>query len=131
MLSRSFASTARRLQLVLRMRATVASACTRPRDHLHLRSPVHPRRPASEPTSGHTEDSRSRWKGCEPTQPRSPKCDINETIDHLVSVVRSVEEPPIIMGHSFGGALTQLLLARAASGQLAWRSTPLPPRKYA
>jgi pimeloyl-ACP methyl ester carboxylesterase len=40
------------------------------------------------------------------------ECDINETIDHLVSVVRAVQRPPIIMGHSFGGALTQILLAR-------------------
>ncbi|MET0449235.1 MAG: alpha/beta hydrolase [Aeromicrobium sp.] len=39
-------------------------------------------------------------------------CDITETIDHLADVVRSVENPPIIMGHSFGGALTQMLLHR-------------------
>jgi pimeloyl-ACP methyl ester carboxylesterase len=39
-------------------------------------------------------------------------CDINETIDHLVSVVSGVATPPIIMGHSFGGMFTQLLLAR-------------------
>jgi pimeloyl-ACP methyl ester carboxylesterase len=35
-----------------------------------------------------------------------------ETIDHLAAVVEKVETPPIIMGHSFGGTLTQLLLAR-------------------
>ena len=40
------------------------------------------------------------------------ECDITDTINHLVSVVESVEKPPIIMGHSFGGALTQMLLAR-------------------
>ena len=40
------------------------------------------------------------------------EADIVATIDHLVSVVRSVDTPPIIMGHSFGGALTQMLLAR-------------------
>jgi pimeloyl-ACP methyl ester carboxylesterase len=40
------------------------------------------------------------------------EADITDTIDHLVSVVRSVDKPPIIMGHSFGGALTQMLLAR-------------------
>lgn len=39
-------------------------------------------------------------------------CDITETIDSLAEVVRSVENPPIIMGHSFGGALTQMLLHR-------------------
>jgi pimeloyl-ACP methyl ester carboxylesterase len=37
---------------------------------------------------------------------------VPETVDHLASVVESCEKPPIIMGHSFGGTLTQLLLAR-------------------
>jgi pimeloyl-ACP methyl ester carboxylesterase len=40
------------------------------------------------------------------------ECDITETVDHLADVVRSVETPPVIIGHSFGGALTQMLLAR-------------------
>lgn len=35
-----------------------------------------------------------------------------DTVDHLASVIESVATPPIIMGHSFGGTLTQLLLAR-------------------
>jgi len=39
-------------------------------------------------------------------------CTVPETVDHLASVIQSVEKPPIIMGHSFGGTLTQLLLAR-------------------
>lgn len=37
---------------------------------------------------------------------------VPETVDHLAAVVESAESPPIIMGHSFGGTLTQLLLAR-------------------
>ncbi len=37
---------------------------------------------------------------------------VPETVDHLASVIEQVETPPIIMGHSFGGTLTQLLLAR-------------------
>jgi pimeloyl-ACP methyl ester carboxylesterase len=37
---------------------------------------------------------------------------VRETLDHLTGVIASVETPPIIMGHSFGGTLTQLLLAR-------------------
>jgi pimeloyl-ACP methyl ester carboxylesterase len=37
---------------------------------------------------------------------------VPETVDHLASVVEQVATPPIIMGHSFGGTLTQLLLAR-------------------
>lgn len=37
---------------------------------------------------------------------------VPETVDHLAAVVEKVATPPIIMGHSFGGTLTQLLLAR-------------------
>jgi pimeloyl-ACP methyl ester carboxylesterase len=37
---------------------------------------------------------------------------VPETVDHLASVIEALEAPPIIMGHSFGGTLTQLLLAR-------------------
>ena len=41
---------------------------------------------------------------------------VPETVDHLAEVIESVETPPIIMGHSFGGTLTQLLL-RAGSAR--------------
>jgi pimeloyl-ACP methyl ester carboxylesterase len=37
---------------------------------------------------------------------------VPETVDHLAEVIESLDEPPIIMGHSFGGTLTQLLLNR-------------------
>lgn len=37
---------------------------------------------------------------------------VRETVDHLAAVVEQAATPPIIMGHSFGGTLTQLLLAR-------------------
>ena len=37
---------------------------------------------------------------------------VPETVDHLAAVIEKVDTPPVIMGHSFGGALTQLLLAR-------------------
>jgi len=37
---------------------------------------------------------------------------VPETVDHLATVVEGCEKRPIIMGHSFGGTLTQLLLAR-------------------
>ncbi len=37
---------------------------------------------------------------------------VPETLDHLASVIEALDAPPIIMGHSFGGTLTQLLLAR-------------------
>ncbi len=37
---------------------------------------------------------------------------VPQTVDHLARVVESVAMQPIIIGHSFGGTLTQLLLAR-------------------
>jgi pimeloyl-ACP methyl ester carboxylesterase len=32
------------------------------------------------------------------------------TVEHLEGIIRKLESPPIIMGHSFGGVLTQILL---------------------
>ncbi|MFC8527301.1 alpha/beta hydrolase [Nocardia sp. NPDC057227] len=37
---------------------------------------------------------------------------VPETVDHLAGIIEALPEPPIIMGHSFGGTLTQLLVAR-------------------
>ncbi|WP_370616949.1 alpha/beta hydrolase [Mumia sp. Pv 4-285] len=37
---------------------------------------------------------------------------VPETVDHLAAVIEALDAPPIIMGHSFGGTLTQLLAAR-------------------
>lgn len=37
---------------------------------------------------------------------------VPETVDHLAAVIEALPSPPIIVGHSFGGTLTQLLLAR-------------------
>jgi pimeloyl-ACP methyl ester carboxylesterase len=50
---------------------------------------------------------------------------VPETVDHLAGVIEGLDRPPIIMGHSFGGTLTQLLLARGlgASG-VAINSAP-------
>jgi alpha-beta hydrolase superfamily lysophospholipase len=35
-----------------------------------------------------------------------------EIVDHYDGIIRKLDNPPIIMGHSFGGAFTQLLLDR-------------------
>jgi pimeloyl-ACP methyl ester carboxylesterase len=35
---------------------------------------------------------------------------VPETVAHLEGIVRGLDTPPIVMGHSFGGALTQILL---------------------
>jgi pimeloyl-ACP methyl ester carboxylesterase len=37
---------------------------------------------------------------------------IEEIVDHYDSVIRQLDTPPIIMGHSFGGAFTEILLDR-------------------
>jgi pimeloyl-ACP methyl ester carboxylesterase len=37
---------------------------------------------------------------------------VPQTVDHLAGVIENLARPPIIIGHSFGGTLTQLLLAR-------------------
>ena len=35
---------------------------------------------------------------------------IEEVIAHYIKIIRSLPEPPIIMGHSYGGLITQLLI---------------------
>ena len=37
---------------------------------------------------------------------------IGEIVEHYEAIVRDLERPPIIMGHSFGGAFTQILIDR-------------------
>ena len=37
---------------------------------------------------------------------------VPQTVEHLAGVIESLETPPVIIGHSFGGILTQLLLSR-------------------
>jgi pimeloyl-ACP methyl ester carboxylesterase len=37
---------------------------------------------------------------------------IEEIVDHYDEIVRGLDSPPIIMGHSFGGAFTEILLDR-------------------
>ena len=37
---------------------------------------------------------------------------VPETVAHLESVIRELDQPPFLMGHSYGGLLTQLLLDR-------------------
>lgn len=35
-----------------------------------------------------------------------------EVVEHYAKIIRALPEPPIIMGHSYGGAITQLLIDR-------------------
>jgi hypothetical protein len=36
-------------------------------------------------------------------------------VNHLASVIEALDSAPFIIGHSFGGTLTQLLLARGVA----------------
>ena len=37
---------------------------------------------------------------------------VPDTVEHLAGIVSELETPPILIGHSFGGALVQILLDR-------------------
>jgi alpha-beta hydrolase superfamily lysophospholipase len=37
---------------------------------------------------------------------------VTEIVDHYAEIVRGLDRPPIVMGHSFGGLVTELLLDR-------------------
>ena len=43
---------------------------------------------------------------------RSGASSITDIVDHYDKIIRGLDRPPIIIGHSFGGLLTQLLLDR-------------------
>jgi pimeloyl-ACP methyl ester carboxylesterase len=50
---------------------------------------------------------------------------VDGILDHLESVVRSLEQPPILIGHSAGGVFTQLLLDRGyGAAGVALNSAP-------
>src|SRR3954454_3445220 len=47
---------------------------------------------------------------------------VTEVVDHYDRIIRALDRPPVIMGHSFGGLVTELLLDRglgAAGGALS------------
>ena len=44
--------------------------------------------------------------------PALAKVGINELINHYDRLIRALPEPPILIGHSFGGTITQHLLDR-------------------
>ncbi len=50
---------------------------------------------------------------------------IGEIVDHYEGIVRSFDDPPILIGHSFGGLFVQLLLDRGlGAGGIAIDSAP-------
>ena len=49
-----------------------------------------------------------------------PALGVEEIVKHYENVIRALDEAPVIVGHSYGGLVTELLLT-AVSGAPAWR----------
>jgi pimeloyl-ACP methyl ester carboxylesterase len=75
------------------------------------------------------------WPGMEDRTVESLRSDttayqrlgVTEIADHYEGIVRSLERPPVIMGHSFGGLVTQILLDRGL-GAAGVAIHPAPPK---
>jgi pimeloyl-ACP methyl ester carboxylesterase len=52
---------------------------------------------------------------------------VTEIADHYEQIIRGLDRPPIIMGHSFGGLVTQILLDRGL-GVAGVAIDPAPPK---
>jgi pimeloyl-ACP methyl ester carboxylesterase len=52
---------------------------------------------------------------------------VTEIVDHYEAIIRGLDEPPVIMGHSFGGLFTQLLLDRGL-GRAGVAMSPAQPK---
>jgi pimeloyl-ACP methyl ester carboxylesterase len=59
--------------------------------------------------------------------PKLGKLTIGEVIAHLVNIINGLDEKPIIIGHSFGGMLTQLLVNKGL-GAAAVSIDSVPPQ---
>jgi pimeloyl-ACP methyl ester carboxylesterase len=59
--------------------------------------------------------------------PRFGKLGIGEIVDNYASIIRDLGQPPILIGHSFGGLFVQLLLDRGI-GAAGVAIDPAPPK---
>jgi pimeloyl-ACP methyl ester carboxylesterase len=59
--------------------------------------------------------------------PRFGKLGIREIVDNYVAIIREFAEPPILVGHSFGGLFVQMLLDRGF-GACGVAIDPAPPK---
>jgi pimeloyl-ACP methyl ester carboxylesterase len=59
--------------------------------------------------------------------PRFGKLGIGEIVDNYASIIRGLETPPILVGHSFGGLFVQMLLDRGL-GVAGVAIDPAPPK---
>ena len=59
--------------------------------------------------------------------PRFGKLGLGEIVDNYASIIRDLAQPPILVGHSFGGLFVQLLLDRGI-GAAGVAIDPAPPK---
>jgi pimeloyl-ACP methyl ester carboxylesterase len=52
---------------------------------------------------------------------------LDEIVDHYGALIRALPEPPVLVGHSFGGLIVELLLARGL-GRAGVAMSPAPPK---
>ena len=50
-----------------------------------------------------------------------------EIVDHYAALIRALEQPPVLIGHSFGGLIVELLLDRGL-GRAGVALSPAPPK---
>jgi pimeloyl-ACP methyl ester carboxylesterase len=52
---------------------------------------------------------------------------LTEIVDHYAALIGELDEPPVLVGHSFGGLITELLLDRGL-GRAGVAISPAPPK---
>ena len=52
---------------------------------------------------------------------------LNEIVDHYESEIRKLDAPPVLVGHSYGGLIVELLLDRGL-GRAGVAMSPAPPK---
>jgi len=52
---------------------------------------------------------------------------LTEIVDHYESLIRELDQPPVLIGHSFGGLIVELLLDRGL-GRAGVALSPAPPK---
>ena len=50
-----------------------------------------------------------------------------EIVDHYEALIRELDQPPVLIGHSFGGLIVELLLDRGL-GRAGVAMSPAPPK---
>jgi pimeloyl-ACP methyl ester carboxylesterase len=52
---------------------------------------------------------------------------LDEIVDHYEQLIKALDQPPVLIGHSFGGLIVELLLARGL-GRAGVALSPAPPK---